>query len=128
SKEISLELVSIEGNNINFNANFKADSDKNYNNIKKEIEKTLNIDFSEDDYKAIKQDFKKQNTIDFFIHKNAEKFLKEQFDLFIYHYFYKDLGVDTQWSNERLEELKNLKLIAYKIIELIAKLENEVLR
>ncbi|ECL3347061.1 TPA: site-specific DNA-methyltransferase [Campylobacter jejuni] len=128
SKEISLELVSIEGNNINFNANFKADSDSNYKAIKKEIDNTLNIIFTENDYKDIKQEFKKQNTIDFFIHKNAEKFLKEQFDLFIYHYFYKDLGVDTQWSNERLEELKNLKLIAYKIIELIAKLENEVLR
>lgn len=128
NKEISLELISIEGNNINFNANFKADSDKNYNDIKKEIKKTLKIDFGEDEYKAIKQEFKKQNTIDFFIHKNAEKFLKEQFDLFIYHYFYKDLTLDTQWSDERLEELKNLKLIAYKIIELIAKLENEVLR
>lgn len=128
NKEISLELVSIDEKNINFNAYFKTDSEKNFKDIKKSIENTLEISFTENDYKDIKQEFKKQNTIDFFIHKNAEKFLKEQFDLFIYHYFYKDLTLDTQWSDERLEELKNLKLIAYKIIELIAKLENEVLR
>lgn len=128
NKEISLELVSIDEKNINFNAYFKTDSEKNFKDIKKSIENTLEISFRENDYKDIKQEFKKQNTIDFFIHKNAEKFLKEQFDLFIYHYFYKDLTLDTQWSDERLEELKNLKSIAYKIIELIAKLENEVLR
>lgn len=128
NKEISLELISIEGNNINFNAHFKADSDSNFKAIKKEIQNTAKLSIGEEDYKYIKQEFKKQNTIDFFIHKNAEKFLKEQFDLFLYSYFYKDLTLDTQWSDERLEELKNLKSIAYKIIELIAKLENEVLR
>lgn len=84
---------------------------KKYKNITEEV---LN--------KAIRT-FEKQANVDYFINKNAEKFLKEQFDLWMYQYLFSQ---ETNFDLKRFQELQVLKDIAYKIIEFIAQFEDEL--
>ena len=69
--------------------------------------------------------YKKQNEIDFFIHKNAGEFLKEQFDLWMFNYLYKDSAFQ-QWNAFAIKRLAMVKTLAYELIELIADFENEL--
>jgi len=89
-------------------------------NVKKEY-KYSNIT---QDYlvKAIKA-FEKQANVDYFINKNAEKFLKEQFDLWMYQYLF---SKEAHFDVNRFNQLQSLKDIAYKVIELIAQFEDEL--
>jgi len=68
--------------------------------------------------------YKKQNEIDYFIHKDARKFLREQFDLYIYQYLANDL--DTIFNQKRLNTVRKIKEIAYFVIDLIGKFEDEL--
>jgi adenine specific DNA methylase Mod len=68
--------------------------------------------------------YKRQNEIDYFIHKDARKFLREQFDLYIYQYLANDL--DTIFGQKRLDTVRKIKEIAYYVIELIGKFEDEL--
>jgi len=81
------------------------------------------IEFTEEELQKAFQIFEKQSYIDYFINKNAEEFLKKQFDLWMYQYLYSQ---DTSFSFERYQELNKLKKIAYKVIEFIANFENEL--
>jgi len=69
--------------------------------------------------------FEKQNEVDYFICKNAKKFLKEQFDLWLYQYVHSD---ETQFTPGRIKQLKGLKEIAYKIIDFISQFEDELVK
>ena len=69
--------------------------------------------------------FEKQNEVDYFICKNAEKFLKEQFDLWLYQYIYSD---ETQFTPKRIKQLKALKEIAYRVIDFISQFEEELVK
>jgi len=69
--------------------------------------------------------FEKQNEVDYFICKNAKRFLKEQFDLWLYQYVYSD---ETQFTPERIKQLKVLKEIAYRIIDFISQFEDELVK
>jgi adenine specific DNA methylase Mod len=70
--------------------------------------------------------YKKQNEVDYFIHKDAEAFLKEQFDLFMYQQLFGDNNLYNEWKAERIEYIQKIKQIAYKVIEYIAKFEEEL--
>jgi adenine-specific DNA-methyltransferase len=70
--------------------------------------------------------FKKQNEVDYFIHKDASKFLKEQFNQFIYDYLFNDQELNTLWSQDRIIDIQKLKKIAYDIIDYIALFEDEL--
>ncbi len=74
--------------------------------------------------KAIRK-FEMQSEVDFFIHKNAEKFLKEQFDLYLKTYLMED---ETIFDQKRLTQLKKFKDIAYKIIDFIGDFEDELVK
>lgn len=69
--------------------------------------------------------FEKQSEVDYFINKDAESFLKEQFDLWVYQYLFEGQNV---WTISRIEKLQLLKEISYKIIDFIAQFENELVR
>lgn len=69
--------------------------------------------------------FERQSEVDYFINKNAEEFLKEQFDLWLYQYVFKE---KSEWTEKRIKELQILKDIAYKIIKFISQFENELVR
>lgn len=70
--------------------------------------------------------YKKQNEVDYFIHKDAEGFLKEQFDMFLYQYLFGDRHLENEWTESRIVNIQKLKRIAHKIIFYIARFEDEL--
>lgn len=69
--------------------------------------------------------FGRQSEVDYFINKDAGGFLREQFDLWMYQYVFKD---ETHWTEGRIKQLQVLKDIAGKLITFIAQFEDELLR
>ena len=68
--------------------------------------------------------YKRQQDVDFFVHKDAEAFLKEQFNLYLYHYLFKDNEFNA-WKN-RIETIQAIKDIAFFVIEKIGAFEDEL--
>ncbi len=69
--------------------------------------------------------FEKQSEVDYFINKDAKGFLKEQFDLWLYQYVFKE---ESEWTEKRIKQLQVLKDIANKIIDFISQFEDELVR
>jgi len=92
--------------------------------IKKELKKK-NIKIKDEDLEKAFQTFEKQSEVDYFINKNAEGFLKEQFKLWLYQYVYAE---ESEWPKERVDQFQILKDIAYKIIDFIAQFEDELVK
>jgi adenine-specific DNA-methyltransferase len=69
--------------------------------------------------------FKKQAEVDFFINKNAKKFLNEQLDIYLHQIL---LNTDNKFDQERLNQLKTVKVFAQKIIDFISQFEDELVR
>jgi adenine-specific DNA-methyltransferase len=69
--------------------------------------------------------FEKQNEVDFFINKDAETFLKEQFDLWLKNYLFDD---ESDFNERRLKQLKSLKAIAYRVIDFVSQFEDELVK
>ncbi|QAV34254.1 site-specific DNA-methyltransferase [Fervidobacterium changbaicum] len=69
--------------------------------------------------------FNKQSEVDYFINKDAEKFLKEQLDMFVYQYMFDSENI---WTPKRVMEIQTFKHVAGKIIEFIAQFENELVK
>lgn len=69
--------------------------------------------------------FKKQSEVDFFINKDAEKFLSEQLDIYLHQILLAD---ENKFDQNRLDQLKTVKEFAQKIIKFIAQFENELVR
>ncbi|GAA9367015.1 hypothetical protein HpHA257_10050 [Helicobacter pylori] len=67
--------------------------------------------------------FKKQGSMDYFIHKNALGFLKEQLDLYLFEYLFKEM---TAFDDKRLNEINTIKEVALKVILLVSEFENEL--
>ena len=69
--------------------------------------------------------FSRQSEVDYFINKDARGFLREQFDLWMYQYVFKD---ETHWSAARIRQLQAIKDIALKLIDFISQFEDELVR
>ncbi len=69
--------------------------------------------------------FERQSEVDYFINKDARGFLREQFDLWMYQYLFKD---GTAWTQARIAQLQALKEIAFRLIDFIAQFEDELVR
>ncbi len=67
--------------------------------------------------------FKKQGSMDYFIHKNALGFLKEQLDLYLFEYLFKEM---TNFDLKRLNEINIIKEVALEVIALVSEFENEL--
>ncbi len=67
--------------------------------------------------------FKKQGSMDYFIHKNALGFLKEQLDLYLFEYLFKEM---TEFDAKRLNEINIIKEVALQVISLVSEFENEL--
>jgi len=135
---LDFEKINFKGDRGSVKAEFIVSGSKN-NKTKieiipaivgeKEIEKYLRlkgINLSEEEIKKVYRVYKKQTEIDYFIHKDAKGFLREQFDLFIYQYLANDL--DSLFKQEDLDRIKKLKEIAYQTIEYIGNFEDELKR
>jgi len=93
--------------------------------IQKEIKKVSRITPPEEILQKAFKTFKKQSEVDFFINKNAEKFLTEQLDLYLHQIL---LNEENKFEQKRLDQLKTIKTFALKIIEFIAQFEDELVR
>lgn len=70
--------------------------------------------------------YKKQKEVDYFIHKDASSFLKEQFNQYIYDYLFNDRELNTLWDQDRISDIQKLKKVANEIIDYIAMFEDEL--
>jgi len=113
-KTIFLKVFYKEGNK-------KTKSDE----ILKAIKKAGMKEVKEEDLKRAISTFEKQSNVDYFINKDAEKFLKEQFDLWMYQYLFSQKE-DWLSKPEEIAKLQILKEIAYKIVEFISQFEEEL--
>lgn len=92
--------------------------------ILKELKKA-GAKVTEADLERAMRIFGRQSEVDYFINKDARSFLREQFDLWMYQYLFKD---ETVWNPIRLNQLQALKGIAFKLIDFIAQFEDELVR
>ncbi len=76
-------------------------------------------------FKAIRT-FKSQTEFDYFINKDAKGFLEEQFENWLYHYMFKETR--NNFNEARLNQIRALKDIAYKIIHFISQFEDELMK
>jgi len=92
-----------------------------------EIEKYLKlkgVNLSSEEIEKAFRIYKKQTEIDYFIHKDAKSFLREQFDLYIYQHLAGSM--DTVFSQESLDRIKKIKDIAHLTIDFIGNFEDEL--
>lgn len=126
-REIVFELCEInsEGKRIVFNVRLSERGRKT--RIRKILAdlKKAGASFGRRDLEAVFSTFKRQNEVDFFINKDARAFLREEFDLWLKNYLVDDESI---FSEERLKQLKALKNVAYQVIELIARFEDELVK
>jgi len=68
--------------------------------------------------------YQKQSDIDYFIHKNAKRFLEEQLDLYMYNAIGRDMI--TEFNAELVNRYRHIRTLASTIIDCISKFENEL--
>lgn len=92
-------LKSIEENRVTFDVHYSIRNRKTkHDEICKALRKN-DIPFDMTDLREIFRTYEKQNEVDYFINKDAAKFLKEQFDLWLKSYI---LDVESVFNEERL--------------------------
>ncbi|HHP0356359.1 TPA: site-specific DNA-methyltransferase [Campylobacter lari subsp. concheus] len=130
--KINFYLQNIQDDNINIKVinsknndgtNVFKQNSSEFSDVFLKTLKNAQINIKEEELKKLFKTYKKQNEVDFFIHKNAKEFLKEQFDLWLFFYVNDSI---TDWTKEKIDEINDLKQIAFAIIDLIADFENEL--
>ncbi|MFH5884019.1 DNA methyltransferase [Halalkalibaculum sp. DA3122] len=86
--------------------------------------KEKEIPISEDQLRKAFRIYKKQNEVDYFIHKDAKGFLTEQFNIYLYNYLFDDK--DTEFTEKRVKQIQTIKEIAAEVIDYIACFEDEL--
>lgn len=124
TKQINIKITNQKALFENLINVFKINSNDFREEFLKEL-KYQGFKIDEDELKKIFTSYKKQNEIDFFIHKNAKNFLEEQFDLWMFSHLYKDSQIH-QWDLKTIEHLQNIRNIAYGVIKLIGDFEDEL--
>ncbi|WP_033738298.1 DNA methyltransferase [Helicobacter pylori] len=118
-----LESIDQETNTLNFKVTLSGKgSQTKISEILKECS-NQGIKLDEEVLKKALVKFKKQGELDFFIHKNALGFLKEQLDLYLFEYLFKEISVFTK---ERLDGINIIKEVALEVIVLVSEFENEL--
>ncbi|TQR40805.1 site-specific DNA-methyltransferase [Campylobacter sp. MIT 12-8780] len=136
--KIIFKIASIEKEEQDLTINIKVSNQKELFENLSNVFKQNSSEFSEDfiksikpyklDEEALKKDFssyKRQNEVDFFIHKNAREFLNEQFDLWLFSYLHKDDKL-SDFTQETLAKITKIKDAAKLTINLIADFEDEL--
>ena len=98
---------------------------KKTDEIQKLIKKKKDVHVAREQLERAFSLFERQGEVDYFINKNAESFLKEQFKLWSYQYFWEGA---PDWHPDRINQLQILKNIAFKVIDFIAQFEDELVR
>ncbi|MGN8481777.1 site-specific DNA-methyltransferase [Helicobacter pylori] len=110
-------------NTLNFSVTLKSNnSQTKTNEILKECS-NQGVKLDEEILKKALVKFKKQGSMDYFIHKNAQEFLKEQLDLYLFEYLFKEM---TAFDHKRLNGINIIKEVALEVIALVSEFENEL--
>jgi adenine specific DNA methylase Mod len=124
-REVIYELQGIENGVIVFKVKYSERGRKtNTEEILKNLKKA-GIRVSEEQLQNAFRIFEKQSEVDYFINKNAREFLKEHFKLWLYQYL---VDGTEDWPKGRIDQLNILRNIAYKLIDLVAQFEEELVK
>ncbi|WP_390456549.1 DNA methyltransferase [Helicobacter pylori] len=119
----TLKDTDTKTNTLNFSVTLSSNGRvTNIHEILKECS-SQGIKLDEEILKKAFGKFKKQGSMDYFIHKNALGFLKEQLDLYLFEYLFKEM---TAFDAKRLNEINTIKEVALKVILLVSEFENEL--
>lgn len=124
-KKLFFALNKIEDNRIILDVTFmKGNAKIDIDGIVKDAKKKGMLVSSDDIVKAINS-FNKQSQVDYFINKNASKFLNEQLE-----YYMNDLLLNEEnaFDSERLEKIKLIYKYARRMTNFIAQFEDELVR
>lgn len=125
-KELVFNFKEVNNGIINLVAEYSQRNKKtDITAIIKKLSKE-NILVEEEQILKVIRAFKSQTEVDYFINKNATAFLKEQFDLWLYQYMFKEM--DNNFSEVRVAQLKSLKRVAFNVIDFIAQFEDELVK
>jgi adenine specific DNA methylase Mod len=124
-KNLVYELKSIENKSLTFNVIYseKGKTTKTADIVK--VAKKSDIELNEEDLKKAFQVFEKQSNVDYFINKDAKKFLTEQLDMWIYQYMFSQ---EVDFNMERFNQIGDFKKVASKLINFISQFENELVK
>ncbi|GAA9259122.1 hypothetical protein TH0138_04290 [Helicobacter pylori] len=119
----NLKDTDAKTNTLNFSVSLSSKG--NQTKISEILKKCFNqgVKLDEEVLKKAFVKFKKQGSMDYFIHKNALGFLKEQLDLYLFEYLFKEM---TEFDDKRLNEINTIKEVALKVILLVSEFENEL--
>ncbi|WP_390567432.1 site-specific DNA-methyltransferase [Helicobacter pylori] len=119
----NLKDTDTKTNTLNFSVTLSSNGRvTNIHEILKECSNQC-IKLDEEALKKAFAKFKKQGSMDYFIHKNALGFLKEQLDLYLFEYLFKEM---TEFDAKRLNEINTIKEVALQVISLVSEFENEL--
>ncbi|GAA7643439.1 hypothetical protein HpMMM59_05380 [Helicobacter pylori] len=119
----NLKDTDTKTNTLNFGVTLSSNGRvTNIHEILKECS-NQGIKLDEEILKKALAKFKKQGSMDYFIHKNALGFLTEQLDLYLFEYLFKEM---TEFDAKRLNGINTIKEVALKVILLVSEFENEL--
>ncbi|RKV28735.1 site-specific DNA-methyltransferase [Helicobacter pylori] len=118
-----LKDIDTKTNTLNFSVTLSSKGTQTKTNeiLKKCFNQGVKLD--EEVLKKAFVKFKKQGSMDYFIHKNALGFLKEQLDLYLFEYLFKEM---TAFDAKRLNGINIIKEVALEVIALVSEFENEL--
>lgn len=124
-KNLVYELKSIENKSLSFNVIYseKGKTTKTADIVK--VAKKSDIELNEEELKKAFQVFEKQSNVDYFINKDAKRFLTEQLDMWIYQYMFSQ---EVDFNMERFSQIQDFKKVASKLINFISQFENELVK
>ncbi|MFP6233750.1 site-specific DNA-methyltransferase [Helicobacter pylori] len=119
----TLKDTDAKTNTLNFSVTLSSQG--NQTKMSKILKECFNqgVEVGEEILKKAFVKFKKQGSMDYFIHKNAQGFLKEQLDLYLFEYLFKEM---TAFDAKRLNEINIIKEVALEVIALVSEFENEL--
>ncbi|EJB59419.1 type III R-M system methyltransferase [Helicobacter pylori Hp H-41] len=118
-----LKDIDTKTNTLNFSVTLSSKGTQTKTNeILKECS-NQGVKLDEEVLKKALVKFKKQGSMDYFIHKNAQGFLKEQLDLYLFEYLFKEM---TAFDHKRLNGINIIKEVALEVIALVSEFENEL--
>ncbi|BAW65042.1 site-specific DNA-methyltransferase [Helicobacter pylori] len=119
----NLKDTDTKTNTLNFSVTLSSKG--NQTKISEILKECLNqgVELDEEVLKKAFVKFKKQGSMDYFIHKNALGFLKEQLDLYLFEYLFKEM---TEFDDKRLNGINTIKEVALQVISLVSEFENEL--
>ncbi len=119
----NLKDTDTKTNTLNFSVTLSSQG--NQTKISEILKGCLNqgVKLDEEVLKKAFGKFKKQGSMDYFIHKNALGFLKEQLDLYLFEYLFKEM---TAFDDKRLNGINTIKEVALQVISLVSEFENEL--